>query len=177
MRIAVYVIWAAFWLYWLISAFGNKHGTRTNRTRVAAIVMIALAVLVVRLLRGDSLRVHSPILQAVGLVLFLCGIALAVWARVHLGRNWGTPMSQKDEPELITSGPYHLVRHPIYSGILLATLGTALITNGDWLIVFGLMAVYFLYSAGVEEKLLESSFPSTYPSYRAHTKRLIPFVI
>jgi protein-S-isoprenylcysteine O-methyltransferase Ste14 len=44
------------------------------------------------------------------------GLGFAIWARVHIGRNWGTPMTQKDEPELVTSGPYHLVRHPIYSG-------------------------------------------------------------
>ena len=71
--------------------------------------------------------VHSdPWRAAVGLALFVLGLAFAVWARVHIGRNWGTPMTQKNEPELVTSGPYRFVRHPIYSGILLGGLGTAI---------------------------------------------------
>ena len=81
------------------------------------------------MLRGGSLAVHSPILGAIGALVFVSGIAVAIWARVHLGRNWGMPMTQKAEPELVTSGPYRFVRHPIYSGLLLALVGTALATN------------------------------------------------
>jgi protein-S-isoprenylcysteine O-methyltransferase Ste14 len=86
-------------------------------------------------------------------------------------------MTQKKEPELVTSGPYHRVRHPIYSGILLAMLGTSLATNIYWLIAFGVVGLYFIYSARVEERLLSTSFPTTYPSYRAKTKMLVPFVL
>jgi len=82
-------------------------------------------------------------------------------------------MTQKAEPELVTSGPYRYVRHPIYSGLLLAVLGTALATNGYWLIVAGTMAAYFIYSATVEEQLMTRSFPTAYPAYRARTKMLI----
>jgi protein-S-isoprenylcysteine O-methyltransferase Ste14 len=87
------------------------------------------------------------------------------------------PMTQKDEPELVTSGPYGLVRHPIYSGILLAVLGTSLATDLYWLIAFAAMAAYFVYSSKVEERLLTAAFPATYPSYRTKTKMLIPFVL
>jgi protein-S-isoprenylcysteine O-methyltransferase Ste14 len=87
------------------------------------------------------------------------------------------PMTQKDQPELLTSGPYRLVRHPIYSGILLAVLGTALATNLYLLIAVGVPGFYFVYSAKVEEKLLTASFPGTYPRYRGQTKMLIPFVL
>ena len=86
-------------------------------------------------------------------------------------------MTEKAEPELITSGPYRFVRHPIYSGLLLGLLGTALATNLYWFIAFGAALAYFAYSASVEERLLTASFPDTYPSYRAHTKMLIPFVL
>ena len=126
---------------------------------------------------AHSLIVHSPILQAVGVILFLSGLALAVWARVHLGRNWGMPMTAKDDPELVTSGPYRLIRHPIYSGILLGVFGTSLATNVDLLIAVGMIGAYFLYSATVEERILTRSFPATYPSYKARTKMLIPFVL
>jgi protein-S-isoprenylcysteine O-methyltransferase Ste14 len=95
---------------------------------------------------------------------------------VHIGRNWGTPMTQKNEPELVTSGPYRLVRHPIYSGILLAGLGTGLALSWFWLIVLVLPAIYFIYAATVEERYLATQFPDEYPEYRRHSKMLVPFV-
>jgi len=104
------------------------------------------------------------------------GLSFAIWARVHIGRNWGTPMSQKDDPELVTSGPYHSVRHPIYSGILMAGVGTAVALSWFWLIAVVLAGAYFLYSATVEERNLAKQFPEAYPTYRRSTKMLVPFV-
>jgi protein-S-isoprenylcysteine O-methyltransferase Ste14 len=86
-------------------------------------------------------------------------------------------MTQKAEPELVTSGPYRLVRHPIYSGLLLGVLGTALVTNLTGLIVVGVLGVVFSFSASVEERNLTDTFPSEYPMYRTQTKMLIPFVL
>ena len=85
-------------------------------------------------------------------------------------------MTRKDDPELVTSGPYHLVRHPIYSGILLAAVGTAVALSWWWLIPVALAGVYFLYSATVEERYLTDQFPDTYPAYQRTTKMLIPFI-
>jgi protein-S-isoprenylcysteine O-methyltransferase Ste14 len=137
-----------------------------------------VAVLATRGIRGSSsLAVHSPVLEALGVILFLAGLALAVWARVHLGRNWGMPMTQKADPELVTSGPYHWIRNPIYTGILLALLGTALAVNLYYLLALALAGVYFVYSSTVEERRLAAAFPDTYPDYKAHTKMLIPFVL
>jgi protein-S-isoprenylcysteine O-methyltransferase Ste14 len=104
------------------------------------------------------------------------GLSFAIWARLHIGRNWGTPMSQKQDPELVTSGPYHWVRHPIYSGILVAGLGTAIALTWSWLIVVALTGIYFIYSATVEERYLTKEFPDSYPGYRRSTKMLIPFI-
>jgi protein-S-isoprenylcysteine O-methyltransferase Ste14 len=95
---------------------------------------------------------------------------------MHLGRNWGTPMTQKDEPELVTSGPYHLVRHPIYSGILVAGIGTAVALSWLWLTAVALAGVYFLYSATVEERFMTEQFPDHYPVYKRSTKMLVPFI-
>jgi protein-S-isoprenylcysteine O-methyltransferase Ste14 len=170
-------VWVLFWVYWLISAAGAKEGSRTRRTRPPGLLIVVLGFVLLRIFRAGSLAVHDPILQALGAVLFVAGLGLAVWARIYLGRNWGMPMTQKDEPELVTSGPYHFVRHPIYSGILLAMLGTSLATNIYWLIAFGVMGFYFIYSAKVEEKILTSSFPTTYPGYKTKSKMLIPFVL
>jgi protein-S-isoprenylcysteine O-methyltransferase Ste14 len=138
---------------------------------------VAIAVVLLRLFKVQTLAVHTLGLQVLGAVVLVSGLAFAVWARIYLGRNWGMPMTQKDEPELVTSGPYRFVRHPIYSGLLLAILGTALATNIYWLIALGLMGTYFVYSARVEERLMTSSFPAVYPSYRARTKMLVPFLL
>src|SRR5207245_9042332 len=117
-----------------------------------------------------------PCPAGVGLVLFAPGLGFAGWPRVHIGRNWGIPMTQKDEPELVTSGPYRLVRHPIYSGILVAGFGTAVALSWLWLIPVGLAGVYFLYSATAEERYLSEQFPDTYPVYKRSTKMLVPFI-
>jgi protein-S-isoprenylcysteine O-methyltransferase Ste14 len=178
-RSFIFVVWAIFWIYWLISAMGAKESSaRSRRVRPVGLLIIVVGVVVIRLVNGaGDLAVHSPALEAIGVIVFLCGLALAVWARIYLGGNWGMPMTERAEPELVTSGPYRFVRHPIYSGILLGMLGTALATNLYFLLAFGLALVYFAYSATVEERNLSASFPEAYPRYRAHTKMLIPYVL
>jgi protein-S-isoprenylcysteine O-methyltransferase Ste14 len=171
--------WGAFWLYWLAAAFSTKRGrvpwSRELRIRAVIIVIVVL------LFRFGAFRGHSvntdPWRVGVGLVLFALGLAFAVWARIHIGRNWGTPMTEKDDPELVTSGPYHLVRHPIYSGILVGGIGTAVALSWLWLTAVGLAGVYFLYAATVEERYLAERLPDTYPVYRRSTKMLVPFVL
>jgi protein-S-isoprenylcysteine O-methyltransferase Ste14 len=170
--------WAAFWLYWLVAAFSAKRGrvswSRELRIR-ALIAVLALLLIRVGAFRGHRLET-DPWRAGIGLVLFALGLGLALWARVHIGRNWGTPMTRKDEPELVTSGPYRLVRHPIYSGILAAGIGTALALSWLWLTVAALGGVYFIYSATVEERYLAEQFPDTYPLYKRSTRMLVPFV-
>jgi protein-S-isoprenylcysteine O-methyltransferase Ste14 len=85
-------------------------------------------------------------------------------------------MTQKDEPELVRDPPYRLVRHPIYSGILIAAVGTAVGLAWMWLIATALATIYFIYSATVEEHYLAHRFPDAYPAYKRSTKMLIPFV-
>jgi protein-S-isoprenylcysteine O-methyltransferase Ste14 len=170
--------WAAFWLYWLVAAFSMKRGrvpwSRELRIRAVIVVMV---ILLIRLgaFRGHGLNTN-PWRVGAGLVLFAVGLGFAIWARVHIGRNWGSPMTQKDEPELVTSGPYHLVRHPIYSGILVAGFGTAVALSWVGLIAVVLAGVYFLYSATVEERYMNEQFPHTYPAYKRSTKMLLPFI-
>jgi protein-S-isoprenylcysteine O-methyltransferase Ste14 len=173
----IVLAWLLFSGYWFVSALGAKHGRRAARARAPALAIAVAGFLAVRLLSSGSLAVHSPVLQAAGVILLGCGLGVAVWARVCLGRNWGMPMTQKDEPELVTSGPYRKVRHPIYSGILLAVLGTSLATSLYGLLALVVLGAYFIYSARVEEGQLTSSFPTTYPRYRTRTKMLIPFVL
>ena len=176
LRTTIFALWGAFWVYWLVAAVGVKRGSRNLRSRGGGLVIVVPLVLV-RILSPNGVVVHSLGLEILGTILFASGLAVAIWARVYLGRNWGMPMTQKDEPELVTAGPYRLVRHPIYSGVLLALLGTGLATNLYWLIAFGAAGAYFIYSATIEERIMVGSFPTTYPSYRMRTKMLIPFVL
>jgi protein-S-isoprenylcysteine O-methyltransferase Ste14 len=170
--------WAAFWLYWLVAAFSMKRGRVPWSRELGIRALIAAVVIVlIRLgaFRHDGLTT-DPWRAGLGLVLFAFGLGFAIWARIHIGRNWGTPMTQKDEPELVASGPYHLVRHPIYSGIVVAGVGTALALSWMWLIAVALAGIYFGYSAIVEESYLTEQFPDTYPAYKRSTKMLVPFV-
>jgi protein-S-isoprenylcysteine O-methyltransferase Ste14 len=176
--IVIGIGWVVFWLYWIAVSLGVKAGrsrwTRFAGVRVAA-ALIILLVLRLRVLKGHTVT-HDPWLQAVGLAIFLLGLGLAVWARVYLGRNWGMPMSEKVDPELVTTGPYHTIRHPIYSGIILAMVGTAVAVSVYWLIAVILLGAYFIYSAFMEERYMAGLFPDAYPRYKQSTKMLIPFI-
>ncbi|HET6911638.1 MAG TPA: isoprenylcysteine carboxylmethyltransferase family protein [Mycobacteriales bacterium] len=169
--------WLAFWLYWLAAAVGVKAG-RSMWGRFGASRLV-IAVVVIVLVRLHVFRGHmhdGAWLGGVGFAMFVLGLGLAIWARLHLGRNWGSPMSQKQDPELVTTGPYRWIRNPIYSGIILAMIGTALAVSVFWLIPVALLGGYFVYSAFVEQRFMASQFPDQYPAYQQSTKMLIPFV-
>lgn len=172
------ICWAAFWVYWIAAAIAVKPGqSRWSRYAGGRVAIIVVIIFLVRELGFRAQPVENdPVLTGIGLALFIGGLALAVWARVFIGRNWGTPMSRKDEPELVTTGPYRRVRHPIYSGLILAVLGTALATTLYGLIAVAVLSGFFIYSATREEAYLTAQFPDAYPAYKQSTKMLIPFV-
>jgi protein-S-isoprenylcysteine O-methyltransferase Ste14 len=175
--IVILVGWVAFWIYWLAAASGVKEG-RTRWTRFAGI-RLALIVIVLLLLHSKAFGHQSTSdrwLQGVGLAVFASGLAVAIWARVYLGRNWGMPMTEKVDPDLVTTGPYSRIRHPIYSGIILATIGTTIATSPYWLVAVVLLGAYFAYSAFMEERFMVTRFPDSYPEYQGSTKMLIPFI-
>lgn len=183
MRVVDFVVlagWIAFWIYWLAASANVKAGsTRWGRFAGIRVGVILVGLLLLRLGvgHGHQVGVTSPWLWGIGLAIFAAGLALAVWARVYIGRNWGTPMSRKDEPELVTTGPYHTIRHPIYSGIILGTIGTAIAVSWFWVIAVVATAAYFLYSAVHEERYMTEQFPATYPDYKRSTKMLVPFIL
>ena len=181
--------WLVFWIGWLVAAAQTRSarnpgagtgGTFGGGPGRGVLIRLVLGPIVYGLIRGGVLRnradVHSAWLQGLGLALFAAGLGLAVWARLYIGNNWGTPMSQKADPELVTSGPYARIRHPIYSGIILAMIGSALALNVYWLIAVAIPAAYFIFSATREERYLAGRFPDSYPQYKRSTKMLIPFL-
>lgn len=183
-------LWAAFVLLWLVLAQFNKKGRRGTHRKSAWAIRLSVIVGVIVIL---SFRHHAaagflgsisraaPLHPGIpgqwaGVGLCLAGFGFAIWARTHLGRNWGMPMSLRQGHELVTSGPYTYVRHPIYTGIMLAMIGSALAVGLLWLLLFALYFAYFLFSARTEEKMMLAQFPDTYPAYRRRTKMLLPFV-
>jgi len=178
--IIIGVGWIVFWAYWLVMAATAKAG-RSRWTQFAGVRVASILVILV-LIRLRVFKIHgaatgNPWLLGIGLAIFILGLALAVWARVYLGRNWGMPMSQKADPELVTTGPYGKIRHPIYSGIILGMAGSAIAVSAYWLIAVAIVGAYFLVSAVVEERTMARLFPAAYPPYRRATKILIPYVL
>lgn len=117
----------------------------------------------------------TPTQQWIGIALTYAGMVLAIWARIILGANWSARVTLKVGHELIRSGPYAYVRHPIYSGLLLAMIGTALVI-GEWrgLLPILLVAVAHHLKARREEQLLTQEFGDQYLEYRRNTGGLVP---
>jgi protein-S-isoprenylcysteine O-methyltransferase Ste14 len=117
-------------------------------------------------------------IAAFGLVIEIAFLLLAVWARQLLGRNWSGAVAIKVDQALIRSGPYNFVRHPIYSGMLGAYLGIAII-SGEVHALLGLILACFAYSRKIriEEQYLSTVFGSAYVDYQAHVSALIPGVL
>ncbi len=177
-------LWLLFIVYWAVAAGDAKRNASRPRWRWEIGVRLVVLLLVVALLQSRSLRQflaqtqraagHSAILGWTGAALCLLGFGLAINARRHLGRNWGMPMSRKEQPELVTSGPYARIRHPIYTGLILAMLGSAMGVNVLWALLLVVIAPYFLYSARREEAVMLQQFPQQYAAYVARTGMLAP---
>jgi protein-S-isoprenylcysteine O-methyltransferase Ste14 len=178
-------LWFAFLIYWIAAATRVK---KTARRKGRWIGIVARLCIIAGIFFAFRLRVSHgvplarigfrayPAIMLTGLLICALGFALATWARVYIGRNWGMPMSLKQDPELVTSGPYRYIRHPIYSGFLLAAFGSIFSVGVVWVIPFCIFGAYFIYSSYREERLMAEQFPQTYPAYKKRTKRLIPFI-
>lgn len=182
-QLIIGLCWAVFIVYWGISALSAKRtvsrGPALWIVRVV-ILLFALAAVSKYGAREVSTAVFAqgPTAPLLGTICAIAGIGLAVWARVYLGHNWGMPMSKKENPELVTGGPYSYIRHPIYTGVLLAILGSSLVVASFfWLGIFVVGGAYFIFSAVQEEKLMLKTFPETYPAYKRRTKMLVPFIV
>jgi|SRR6185312_11067211 len=179
---ATWACWAVFLVIWAITSLRAKTSVRRGLNSAGVLWRIGVLVVVVILSQGIARGwIPRPTsfpygVQAIGVALTAFGVGFAVWARMTLGSNWGMPMTLRENPELVTGGPYAFVRHPIYTGIIFAMLGTALTVGAIWFFVLVVAFGYFLISTHQEEKDMVQHFPDAYPAYRARTKRLIPFV-
>lgn len=120
----------------------------------------------------------SAAVSYTGLALTIAGAALAIWARVTLGRNWSGMVTIKEDHQIIRTGPYAAVRHPIYSGFLLAMFGTALaIGQVRCLVALAIAFLAWWFKSRIEEKFMEQQFGDQYVAYKQRVKAFIPFVL
>lgn len=180
LKVFIYSVWVISWIYWIYEASKSKRtlSFRIKRGIFFRVLILLFVIVVIAALKSNVVisEPHTLPLKIIGTILFILGVYLSVWARRYIGINWGMPMSLKENPELITTGPYKHIRHPIYSGIMLATLGTALAVNYWWLILLLLAGSYFIYSAFTEEKDMKKQFPHKYEDYIKSSKMLIPYI-
>lgn len=178
--------WTVWLLIWLAGAFRNKRTARRENPASWALhmlpLMIAAALLLTDWTPWPALqREVLPWLPAfywIGLALTFGGLAFTVWARFYLGTNWSGSVQVKADHELVRSGPYRWVRHPIYTGLLTAFLGSALALD-QWLgvLAFVIVLAGLWYKVGLEERWMIETFGDAYRDYRKHSKALIPGVL
>jgi len=177
--------WLIFVVFWLIYAFGNKKAVYSEDLRQRFLVQIIAVIGVLIIMNAP--REPQPLnmfviprtaaTAAIATVICIAGLVFAIWARVTIGRNWSARVTVKEEHELIQRGPYGLVRHPIYTGILSMALGSALLVGragavAGWIV----FVVSFWIKSRDEEALMMQQFPNEYAAYRQRTKRVVPFV-
>jgi len=176
-------IWLAFLISWAIFAMTLGGGARRYYSPAARAVRILILIAMFFALRYSSrlpaVQVFGDVASVAataGVALCIAGFAFAVWARVALGTNWGMPMTLHENPELVTSGPYRYVRHPIYTGLSAMLIGTTLVYPLAAL-PCALLIAYSVFSARREERDMEQRFPDAYAAYRRRSKMLVPFVL
>ena len=182
LRLLEYV-WAAFGLYWIAVARGGK-ATQTGESPFYRIMRLAILVITFTLLFWERTAIgflaqrFMPQLPAVayaGFLATLAGLTTALWARIHLGQYWSDKVVLKVDHQLIRTGPYAYMRHPIYSGVLLGVAGTALVL-GQWrgLLAFLLLLTNYWVKAEREERILSARFGQEFSDHQQRAGFLFP---
>jgi protein-S-isoprenylcysteine O-methyltransferase Ste14 len=183
-RDVVYGLWIAWAMIWWAMSIGTKPVRRveTFASRLAHIVPLGLAAVLCALphlpggLGEGTFVPASWVAYGIGVALTAAGIGFALWARAILGGNWSGTVTVKEDHALVRRGPYGLVRHPIYTGMLLAFAGTA-VCVGQWraLVAFALILGALLRKLRLEERWMAETFGDDYAEYRRTTPALVPF--
>ena len=175
--------WVALFTYWMINASNVKQDIEKHISfkYIFLLSAVVVALFITMLYRKTFLQrtlwqtsVHLGIVTD---VIVLIGLAFAVWARTILGRNWSANIAFKKGHKLIKHGPYSIVRHPIYSGLIFMAIGTAI--NIGQVFAFVLLAVYFVGFNGkcrLEEELMLKHFSKEYNIYKKRVKAIMPYI-
>jgi protein-S-isoprenylcysteine O-methyltransferase Ste14 len=184
-RNLILALWVTWLVYWIIAARGSKpvRQREGNATRMAFLIQAIVTAILMAPLRWSGLLACHLVGGGwtrywIAVALIVMGLALCIWARRTLGGNWSGSVTVKEGHELVQSGPYRRIRHPIYTGILLMILGTGL-ASGQ---VHGLLAFPIALSAlwlksRVEERWMVAEFAERYAAYKKKSWALIPFIL
>lgn len=187
-KFSILATWLFLLLYWVISASKIKKEISGEPYFAKFLqywlpLIVALYLLLPEEWYGSGMLnaaflPHNNLIGVMGLVLSICGMFLACLARNTLGKNWSLSIQQKENHELIESGPYKIIRHPIYTGLLLMFAGSG-IAVGEYRAILAILIFFvsFWYKLMKEEKLLLRVFGEEYSAYRLRTKALIPFIL
>ena len=177
------VLWMIFGLYWGIAGLSSAP-TRSSESWVSTYfhqfllcAAFLLLILPVSGLNGWFLPPQLHFVVAVGAIVQAGFILLTVWARRHLGRNWSAEVRIAVDHELVRTGPYRFLRHPIYTAMLGMFLGTAIASSQyHALIGLALLVVAYLRKTRLEDQILAQAFGADYNAYRHHTWALVPLL-
>ena len=183
-RQLIFAAWMIWLGVWAVSAMWVKRTARSEalHSRLAYILPLVLGawlIAIPRLPLGPlSLQLwpSGPARYLCALILVVLGLGFSLWARVHLGRNWSGTVTVKEQHQLIRSGPYAYVRHPIYTGLMIALAGSA-VACGEARALIGLaIIVYsFVRKLRIEEVFMREMFPAQYEHYSSQVPALVPF--
>jgi protein-S-isoprenylcysteine O-methyltransferase Ste14 len=183
---ALFALWELFWLIWAIFALiTSPRNVRIKKffSQLFAVIIAVLLVSVCIWFIDTSFPEYfvffssNTITMTIGMTITVIGFLYAIWSRAKLGRNWSGGVEILPEQKLVTDGPYKIVRHPIYSGHILALLGTALILHDlmGIMLFFGSIFVY-VQKSKKEEVLLSEHFGLEYNNYKKRVKMLFPYI-
>jgi protein-S-isoprenylcysteine O-methyltransferase Ste14 len=174
-----YGLWLGLAVYLTVAGFNANRDIRTPLVQSLGLaVAIVTAFLLPRMtvFRFVNFAPINPWVSSLGLAISVVGLIIFVWGRQSIGRNWSQGVSAKHDHQLVTGGPYRIVRNPMYSGGIIAGAGSALASGGGFVFLLVFLTAIFIWRVGAEDRLMQRQFPDEYPAYRKRTKALIPFV-
>jgi protein-S-isoprenylcysteine O-methyltransferase Ste14 len=176
--------WLVLITVWVLGSFTAKRDVASKYPNIVLwlfrLLCLGLLIYVLRNPYNDAYVLEQAFFNLgamvgwIGALLTAAGVALAIWGRYYLGRNWGS--RPKESQVLVESGPYAYIRHPIYAGAMLALLGSALTGSIVAVVMFVISIIFCLHRIDKEEPMMLGIFAEQYPAYRARTKKFIPFV-
>jgi len=179
------ICFAVFYVYWIVAAFWVKRAVEKQSRRQRLLLVLAMSVAFLLIRRSGVFGTYADVilwgrtlaLDVICDAMVLAGLIVVLWARAVLGSNWSGSVVFRENHELIERGPYGYVRHPIYSGVFLMILGTAILAGRvGGFVAFVVIFVGLWIKSRQEERLLTRHFPEAYENYRGRVKGLVPFV-
>lgn len=185
-EIVLLVIWVVFFAYWMVSAWRDRAPYKRRSSRLSILSYMAVPIAIWLIVIGQlapwllvaRFLPDNIIAEAAGIIITAAGVGFAILARIHLGKNWSGQPSIRVDHRIIRTGPYSIVRHPIYTGLLTGIAGTAIATGSvTAACLLVIILIVFVLKIRIEERFLLEEFGEEYARYKREVKGLVPFVV